>query len=230
MASIATAKSNPELSANLGWASLGLGIAGSATGAYSKPKTGAPQMMSKKTPKFGAEEYGVTNVYTREGSQYAIVRPPNVPNSDTIYIIGHAGRIEYFPGNEALIGRQNQNLDTYFTTNRQVTYHTPEGSALRFDTAGFVYGLNGPPTYRDVIPSGTRLRDYGIISPRFRRENGTFFTPLEAVESVDYGLRFLSRRNYHIAMVATDNPIRLSIMLNSLSAEYTNIYLLTCRS
>ncbi|WP_353100978.1 RHS repeat-associated core domain-containing protein [Myroides odoratus] len=231
IASIAVGNNNPELSAKLGWASLGLGIAGMGTGFYSKP--------TKLSNKIGIQSSASSiSIETRFYQEYP---PLNVNSSTTgegniiTLLAGDNYNMEQ-PSKVVVIGHGNNVVenDGKFTSIRPVGFHAEEGQTLFLDAEALFRGEINLGNARVNYPSGHRIPQQIISAPLL-----DVFDPTTGVLSKDTLESSIDRITnaihqnpdlpYVVGFIATDNPIEISDVTRLLEQYFTEIEYICCR-
>ncbi|MGQ8868755.1 RHS repeat-associated core domain-containing protein, partial [Myroides sp. TSA_177.3] len=229
IASIAVGNSDPELSANLGWASLGLGIAGSATGVYSKPKTGAYNVSSKQNILSDSFTEGFLNVESKtseikwQGREFELhIVSPKLENQkklDTVVLFAHGGPLQ---------------KDTFRSSSR-VGFYAKRGKLLWISIPQILRGERNLGVIRDSYRANRRIPNQLITPP---------YLPAQDPET---GMGYLSNKEvaldtirkdmnknkegfpYAVALSGTDEPVPLDIVVEELQKKYKNVYVACCR-
>ena len=237
IASLAIGDKDPELSANLGWASLGLGIAGSIGGAYKKPVKGSYNL-PKNTDKLGnivvegtfhnEEVINVSNktIYNNEKeiirNKICVLTAENYDQqkSNTVVLFAHGSSVV---------------KDEYFYSRSTVGFYVNVGEKLKMNIVKILNGRRDLGPLFQSYRSGHRIPQQVIRAPYFpirNRKTGDIF-------SADLKLTMKYMRtamNEHpnsyphaVAFIGTDKPMLLGEAVLELERHYTNIYVACCR-
>ncbi|QQU05213.1 RHS repeat domain-containing protein [Myroides odoratus] len=230
IASIAVGNSDPELSAKLGWASLGLGIAGSATGAYSKPKTGAPLMMSKQnilSDSFTEGSFANEEIYTainRRGQETRIhiltAENYDIEKSNTVILFAHGG---------PLIEERS------FTSSSSVGFYANRGELHRMDLLRTLKGRQDLGLIRDRYMPNTSIPNQLLTAPYLPMKNHEtgmkYYSSKEvALDSIRTAMNEHPNSFPHaVAVIGTEHPVPIGSVIQLLEKDYKNIYVACCR-
>ncbi|WP_353104139.1 RHS repeat-associated core domain-containing protein, partial [Myroides odoratus] len=230
IASIAVGNSDPELSAKLGWASLGLGIAGSATGAYSKPKTGAPLMMSKQnilSDSFTEGSFANEEIYTainRRGQETRIhiltAENYDIEKSNTVILFAHGG---------PLIEERS------FTSSSSVGFYANRGELHRMDLLKTLKGRQDLGLIKDLYMPNTSIPNQLLTAPYLPMKNHEtgmkYYSSKEvALDSIRTAMNEHPNSFPHaVAVIGTEHPVPIGSVIQLLEKDYKNIYVACCR-
>ncbi|EKB08972.1 RHS repeat-associated core domain-containing protein [Myroides odoratus CIP 103059] len=225
IASIATAKSNPELSAKLGWASLGLGIAGSATGAYSKP--------TKLSNKIGTQSIASSIPVETFLYKEFTVDATTIERKSITVVAGNNYDIKK-PGKVVVIAHGSGTMDDSFTSSLPIGFHAREGEDLLLNAIPVFRGekhLTNPVVNYSI---GQNIPEQILSAPIVGLsdlETGMVYD--DTLESSIKRIKKAVNKNpdlpYAVAFVSTDNPMMLSEVSHLLESHFTQIEYLCCR-
>uniref|UniRef100_UPI003340EF94 putative adhesin n=1 Tax=Myroides odoratus TaxID=256 RepID=UPI003340EF94 len=212
--------------------SLGLGIAGMATGAYSKPKTGAYNVSSKQNINEleSVKQELSFSLETQVGQrgEYSILMPDNTVNATELFVYGHSVPIGYSDRNLKI----RNNFKRSFNTPIELVTYVPEGRKLKINYPKIVRGFRDLPPYYSTIRKGEGMRNLLVSSPYTKIVGDKRLNPTKSIklmrDILDNPSRQISR-NYHILMVSTEGVIPLDEILTSLPRQYTKVHLICCR-
>ncbi|MDM1044547.1 type IV secretion protein Rhs, partial [Myroides sp. 1354] len=215
IASLAIGDKDPELSANLGWASLGLGIAGSIGGAYKKPVKGSYNL-PKNTDKLGNiadnQVLGFESKAMLSNNQkvYILEAKKNLHNDQAI-IMGHG---------ETIVG-------DHFTSTSTVHFYADVGEDLvTSDFYRSITNANAPMIYHTYLPNQP-IPNMNIGGFRMSNNEGSLY-------SMDMSRLLIknmmdSNLKKDLYLLESMNTVTLSQMMSSLEPNYTDIFIAACR-
>lgn len=231
IASIAIGSDDPEKAAKLGWASLGLGIAGAATGVYSKPKTGSYQVTSGRnnlsdiSQEVTFFQEGTINLFSvdgQTGNQITILFSDNfdIKKPSKVVAILHGSPIL---------------KDSYFVNSIPSAFHAEEGQQLTIDILSILAGRKKLGNAKTNYPSGYKIPQQIVGAPNlYRTDIETGMKYIDSLESTIKMFKETIDKNakglpYAIAFISTDKPMALENFSTILSPYFIEIEYISCR-
>ena len=211
IASIAVGDKNPELSANLGWASLGLGIAGTATGFYSKS-----YKVSNK--KMGSNQL---NKMATFADVERVVRPQPDIRCNRIYALENERNNPY-----ALIsGHGREATGTTFISRSTVSFPVANGENLSYDHFFDTISRTEVPFSFHSYAPGTPIPDY-MVHPPTLKFDGVQWSDENSITHI----RNRINRNFNADVYAmTSGSLPLSVIVAHLEQHHSSVFPYTCR-
>ncbi len=211
IASIAIGDKNPELSAKLGWASLGLGIVGAATGCYSKSyNVSNKKIGANKLNKIGTFDH-VPNVVEQvpDAQLSRIYAFDNTRANPYALFNGHGGEIT---GNT-------------FTSSATVNFPIAYGEALGYDHFfNTIRQTDVPFSFYSYAP-GTPIPDYMVYPPTLNFGVGQWSNEA-SIGFIQSKINGTFRADVY---ALNDGAIPFSFIASHLEQFHSSIFPYTCR-